>query len=137
MRCGPNPAQIEKEDTTYRLAITRYLEQEIMAAGRVDLVIRTFEVAIAACNQGNSPKALKAVSVLEQSLNADAFPELVATLSRIYRYCRDLILKGAFREARGYLDVLRDAWLEVKAGKDAGSLRLANEPAFPAPHNQS
>jgi len=130
MRCGPNPAQIEKEGTTYRLAITRYLEHEIMAAGRVDLVIRTFEIAIAACNQSNSPKALKALQVLEQSLNADAFPELVATLSRIYRYCRDLILKGAFKEAQGYFDVLRDAWLEVKAGKETASLRPSVEPAL-------
>ena len=108
-----------------------------MAAGRVDLVIRTFEVAIAACNQENSPKALKALEVLEQSLNAHAFPELVTTLSRIYRYCRDLTLEGAFREARGYLDVLRDAWLEVKAGKDAAPLRPPGEPAFTIPHNQS
>jgi len=115
------------------MAITRYLEQEIMAAGRVDLVIRTFEVAIAACNQRNSPKALKALTLLEQSLNTNAFPELATTLSRIYRYCRDLILKGAFREALGYLDVLRDAWLDVKAGKDAAPLRPQGEPAFTVP----
>ncbi len=96
-----------------------------MAAGRVDLVIRTFEVAIAACNQGDVDKTLKALAVLEQSLNAHAFPELAKTLFRIYRYCRDLVLKGAFREARGYLDVLRDAWVEVKAGKEAAPLSAA------------
>jgi flagellin-specific chaperone FliS len=103
----------------------RYLEQEIMAAGRVDLVIRTFEVAIAACNQGDVDKTLKALAVLEQGLNAHAFPELAETLSHIYRYCRDLVLKGAFREAQGYLDVLRDAWVEVKAGKEAVPLSAA------------
>jgi len=130
MRAEPRPEP--RRDTTYRLAITRYLEQEIMAAGRVDLVIRTLEVAIVACNQENSGKALKALGILEQSLNTHAFPELVATLARIYRYCRDLVLKGAFREARGYLDVLRDAWLEVKAGKEAAPLRLPGEPAFHA-----
>jgi flagellin-specific chaperone FliS len=101
------------------------LEQEIMAAGRVDLVIRTFEVAIAACTQGDVDKTLKALAVLEQSLNAHAFPELAKTLSRIYRYCRDLVLKGAFREVRGYLDVLRDAWVDVKAGKGAVPLSAA------------
>jgi len=93
-----------------------------MAAGRVDLVIRTFEVAVAACNQADAGKTLKALSVLEQSLNAHVFPELAQTLSRIYRYCRDLVLKGAFREARGYFEVLRDAWIEVKAGSVAASL---------------
>lgn len=96
-----------------------------MAAGRVDLVIRTFEVAITACNQGNPDKVLKALAVLEQSLNTHAFPELATRLSRLYRYCGDLVLKGAFREARGYLDALRDAWVEVKAGKEGASLPAA------------
>ena len=89
-----------------------------MAAGRVDLVIRTFEVAIAACNQGDVDKTLKALAVLEQGLNTHAFPELAETLSRIYRYCRDLVLKGAFREARGYLGVLHDAWVEVNTREE-------------------
>ncbi len=100
------------------------MEQDILAAGRVDLVIRTFDLAMAGCNQEDAGKALKALAVLERSLNARAFPELASSLLGIYRYCQDLVLKGAFREAYGYLDALHDAWVEVKTRKGTDRLRL-------------
>jgi flagellin-specific chaperone FliS len=99
------------------------MEQDIMAAGRVDLVIRTFDLALSGCNQGDATKTLKALTVLERSLNAPAFPELANSLLGIYRYCQDLVLKGAFREAHSYLNALHDAWVEVKRRKEARRLR--------------
>jgi len=89
-----------------------------MAAGRIDLVIRTFDIALASCNRHDAEKALKALAVLEQSLNGEAFPELASSLLRLYRYCQDLLREGAFTEASEYLDVLHRAWVQVKKGKN-------------------
>jgi flagellin-specific chaperone FliS len=110
-----SPRRLSEEGVTYREPIRKYLEQEISAAHSVDLVIYAFDYAIAACVARDAVKASKSLTLLEQSLNPHAFPELGHTLAGIYRFCRMLLGEQKFDEALFYLRILRSAWTEVKA----------------------
>ena len=63
----------------------------------------------------DADRVLKSLTLLEQSLNPHAFPELGRSLRGIYRYCRTLLDRQAFDEAASYLRALHDAWIAVRA----------------------
>lgn len=91
------------------------MEQEIWAAPSVDLLILAFDYAVAACAARDVDKVSKSLTLLEQSLNPRAFPELGHSLARIYRFCRVLLQRQDFEGVLSCLRTLRTAWMEVKA----------------------
>jgi flagellin-specific chaperone FliS len=98
--------------------IKRYLTRQIGGPASFDLVISMFDFTLAACIEEDTDKALKGLTVLEQTLNFQAHAEVAHAFCSIYRYCRYLVSNDRSEEACGHLRVLRDAWGEAKAKRD-------------------
>jgi hypothetical protein len=98
--------------------IKRYLTHQISGPPSFDLVISMFDFTLAACIEQDSTKTLKGLTVLEQTLNFHAHPDVARAFCSIYRYCRYLVSNDRFEEASSHLRVLRDSWGEAKAKRD-------------------
>jgi flagellin-specific chaperone FliS len=90
-----------------------YLQQDVMGASPLRLVIMAYDVAIKACEQQNFTKAVQAVSLLRDALNFD-YAEASTGLFRLYQWCLDCIRQEEYALALTTLRELRDAWLTVE-----------------------
>ena len=92
----------------------QYLQTQIMSADPLQLVILTYDVAIAGCRTKNQDKALRAVGELQVALNHDEGGQVAADLFSLYLYCSDLIRNHHFEEAVQILDELRQTWVALR-----------------------
>ncbi len=91
-----------------------YKTQQIMAASPLDLVILSYDAAIAGCASGDTTRVLQASTSLRTALDFEAAPELSPRLYAIYEFCEECVRKQDFDTAAGLLQELRGAWLEVR-----------------------
>ena len=108
----------EAISSRYDWAVHRYLEQQMTGAEALDLLIKTFDYAIAACDRRDTAKVEKGLTALEQGLDFEPSRELAASLASLYRHCRDLLARQEFDEISGFLGSLRDSWRVVKARRE-------------------
>jgi flagellin-specific chaperone FliS len=92
----------------------QYLETQLMSADPLQLVILTYDVAIAACRSQQQARALQAVGELQIALNHEEGGQLAADLLSLYLYCTELIRQQQFEETDYLLSELRQTWVELR-----------------------
>lgn len=85
-----------------------------MTASPIERVIIVYDVAIAACGVPDRERALRAVSLLRQSLDWEAAPEIAPRLQALYEYCEECIRGNDYDTPLSLLRELRDAWAEAR-----------------------
>ncbi len=92
----------------------QYIQTQIMSADPLQLVILTYDVAIAGCRTRNQEKALRAVGELQVALNHEEGGQIAANLLSLYVYCIELIRNTHYEEAGKILVDLRLTWVELR-----------------------
>jgi len=100
-----NPYQAKKGNNPY-------LQQKIMSASPTQLIAYLYDAGAAACRRQDRTKALRAVSILVQSLNFE-YKETARTFSNVYGHLRRLISKGNFQQAESVFSDLKSTWAEA------------------------
>lgn len=95
-------------------AAQTYLTNQINGASPLDLLIMTYDAALAACGQRDLNRTIRALGVLRDGLDYSYNAEIALGFFKLYQYCGDLARKGEFDEAAIYLRELRDAWQQVR-----------------------
>jgi flagellin-specific chaperone FliS len=95
-------------------ASQQYLQTQIMSADPLQLVILTYDIAIAGCRAQNQERALRAVNELQLALNHDEGGQIAANLLSLYLYCAELIRNACYEDAVKILTDLRQTWVELR-----------------------
>lgn len=95
-------------------AAQTYRANQINGASPLDLLIMTYDAALAAAGQSDLTRFTRALSVLRDGLDYSYDAEITLGFFKLYQYCGDLARKGEFDDAAFYLRELRDAWMQVK-----------------------
>lgn len=95
-------------------AAQTYLTNQINGASPLDLLIMTYDAALAGCGQRDLSRTSRALGVLRDALDYSYNAEIALGFFKLYQYCGDLIRKGEYDEAAIYLRELRDAWQQVR-----------------------
>ena len=90
-----------------------YLQQDVMGASPVHLVVMAYDLAIKACEQKDFVRATRAVSVLRDALNFD-YGDVAMGLFRLYQWCLDCVRQEDYTSALVTLRELREAWVTVE-----------------------
>lgn len=89
-----------------------YLEDQLNGLGPVELLLKVYDVAIAACRQGDSERVSRAMVELIGALNFD-HREVAVGLFRMYNYCLTHAKRGRFDVVEPVLIELRETWSQV------------------------
>jgi len=100
-----------------KAAANQYRSNAEAALSPVELLIKTYDVAIFSLRRKDVKKASDAITELVLALNfhKSAPPEVKEIASgflNIYQYCRSCIRKNNLEDAANALQELRDAWSE-------------------------
>lgn len=95
-------------------AAQTYRANQINGASPLDLLIMTYDAALAAAGQSDLARFTRALGVLRDGLDYSYDAEIALGFFKLYQYCGDLARKGEFDDAAFYLRELRDAWMQVK-----------------------
>lgn len=89
------------------------LDQKIMSLNAVQLLIRTYEAVIAACEQRNGLKACEVLSRLKDSLNFD-YPEIANALLSLYEHCIHEVRRDNYDDVTEIMKELKTPWIETQ-----------------------
>jgi flagellin-specific chaperone FliS len=97
-----------------------YLEQEVLSWSPEKLVLKTYDVFLAASRRRDIVRMNRALAQLMGALNFEA-GEIAVRLYRLYEYCQRCLWERRYDEAAELIRGLRDAWaqafgLELTAG---------------------
>jgi len=100
-----------------RKVLAQYRKNVEVNLHPIELLIKTYDVAIASLNKQDGDAAMKAVNELILALNfQDSTPQSVREVAsgflRIYKFCRQCIIRRKYEEASKMLQDLRDTWNE-------------------------
>lgn len=90
-----------------------YQRQGVASLTPIQLVIKLYDIAIAACYQNDRSRVRKALAELMASLNVEEGGDFSARMLRIYEYCMDQTVSGDLNEVRDLLLELRNAWKQA------------------------
>lgn len=92
-------------------AARHYRRNQLVGMTPMERLLLLYNMAIAAANEGDADRLLRALAVLRASLRFDEHTQVALGLLRLYRYCEHAVrTRGAFDEAVHILDGLRQAW---------------------------
>ena len=100
--------------TNLQSAVETYRTNQINGASPLDLLIITYDVALASCGQQDLVRFTKALGVLRDALDYSYDAEIALGFFKLYQYCGDLARKGEFDEAADLIRELRDTWAQVR-----------------------
>ncbi len=86
-----------------------YQQNQINQATPAELMLKVYDIAIAACGRKDIAKSKAAIIELIDSLNFE-YAEIATGLFRLYNYCLDLLRAEKFDEAKYILSELRATW---------------------------
>jgi flagellin-specific chaperone FliS len=92
----------------------QYVQTQVMSADPLQLVILTYDVAIAGCRARDMEKTHRAINELQVSLNHDEGGQIAADLLGLYLYCREITRQGDFDQALKILLDLRQTWVDLR-----------------------
>jgi flagellin-specific chaperone FliS len=92
-----------------------YRTNQISSASPLDLLLMTYDAALAGCGQRDLGRTTQALSLLRNALDFSYDEEIAMGLFRLYQYCADLARQGEYDQAAALLRDLRQAWAEAKA----------------------
>ena len=95
-------------------AANTYRMNQIRSASPLDLLIMTYDAALAACAGADLERSTRAISYLRDTLVWDYDAESTMGFFRLYQYCNELVREGKYDEAAHILRELRDTWAQVK-----------------------
>lgn len=90
----------------------QYQHQDVTSASPERLVLKLYDLGIAACYRGDRPQARAVLVELMASLDHEQGGELAARLYALYAYCLDESALGDLVPVAELLDGLREAWQE-------------------------
>lgn len=91
-----------------------YKEKQVLTASPLDRVILVYDAALTGCGAGNMQKALQALSLLRNSLDWEAAPQIAPGLQAIYEYCEERVREKDFETPANILRELRETWVQVR-----------------------
>lgn len=87
----------------------QYRQTQVLSSDPLQLVMMTYDLAIAGCRERNLSKVVTALNELRGSLNHEA-GQISADLLALYVYLADEARLGHFDSAGSFLRELRDTW---------------------------
>lgn len=100
-------------------ALRRYRLSQLSAMSRLERLLVTYDIAVAAANGGDAPRLMKALAVLRGALCFDEHAEIAMGLLRLFRFCETAVEeRQAFHEAAQILYALREAWSMAADGHE-------------------
>lgn len=99
---------------TYRTATQAYQTGRTIGAHPIDLIVMTYNEALAGCQESNLTRTEKALLALKASLDHEKQPSLSVHLRHIYDHCMYLVHKRQFDQSAVLLSEIRDAWKEAR-----------------------
>lgn len=91
----------------------RYQQQAVASASPEQLVVKLYDIAIAACLQDDRTRLRRVLVELTAGLDMERGGEIAGRLYSIYDYCLRESISGDINVVRDLLDSLRDAWRQV------------------------
>ncbi len=85
-------------------------DENITSLNAVQLLIRTYDIVIAACDQRNGLKACEALSRLKDSLNFD-YPEIADALLSLYEHCIREVRRDNYDGVSEIIQELKSPWI--------------------------
>ena len=95
--------------------LNSYRSQAVTALTPGGLLVKTYDVAIAALSVQDGQRACKAVASLIDALDFE-HAEIAGGLFRLYRYCMEQIKQGDMAVPTRILTDLRDTWAQAIEG---------------------
>lgn len=96
-----------------------YQKQDVLSSSPVQLIIKLYDVAIAACFRGDRIRLRRALVELISSLNMEEGGEFVGRMYRLYEFCMDQSVTGDLDQIRELLTSLREAWRQAELNEAA------------------
>ncbi|GBD01330.1 hypothetical protein HRbin18_01051 [bacterium HR18] len=122
---GEKPSPFLRRGITYPLATKRekvamnvmyrmrqYQEQAVLSASPEQLVLKLYDLGIAACKRNDRPKVRAVLVELMSALNFEAGGELAERLHALYEFCLRESAIGDIGVVQRILEGLREAWNE-------------------------
>ena len=92
------------------------------------LILRLYQIGIAACQTENEEKVRRVLSELTSALNFDC-GEIAHSFYRMYKLCFRMLADGRFDQVLEIFDGLRSAWEEMMLATE-GSQRFDYQKEF-------
>ncbi len=90
----------------------KYQEQAVLSASPEQLILKLYDLGIAACKREDRPKVRAVLTELIGALNLEAGGELAERLYALYEFCLRESAIGDLEVVRRILEGLREAWHE-------------------------
>ena len=100
--------------TNLQSAVETYRTNQINGASPLDLLIMTYDAALASCGQQDLVRFTRALGVLRDALDYSYDAEVALGFFKLYQYCGDLARKGEFDEAADLIRELHDTWVQLR-----------------------
>lgn len=92
----------------------QYRQTQVMSSDPIQLVIMTYDIAIAGCREKNLSKVTSALNELRGSLNHEAGGQFTADLLGIYIYLAEEARQMNFDRVATFLQELRETWAAAR-----------------------
>ncbi|GBD07338.1 hypothetical protein HRbin21_01156 [bacterium HR21] len=92
--------------------ISPYVEQEVLGWSPEQLVLKTYDVFLAAYRRNDIGLMNRALTQLMDALNFEA-GEIAVRLYRLYEYCQRCLWNRRAEEAAAIIQELRSAWAQA------------------------
>ena len=90
----------------------KYQEQAVLSASPEQLILKLYDLGIAACRRNDRPKVRAVLVELMSALNFEAGGELAERLYALYEFCLRESAIGDLAVVQRILEGLREAWHE-------------------------
>lgn len=92
----------------------QYRQTQVMSSDPLQLVIMTYDLAIAGCGERNLSKVTAALHELRGSLDHEAGGQIAANLLGLYVYLAEEARRGNFEVVSNFLRELRETWATAR-----------------------
>jgi flagellar secretion chaperone FliS len=92
------------------LQMRQYHQQAVLTSTPEQLVLKLYDLGIAACHRQDAARAARVLTELLASLNHEDGGELADRLSELYGYCLTQAASGNTTAVLAVLTGLREAW---------------------------
>ena len=90
----------------------QYQHQDVTSASPERLIVKLYDLGIAACYRGDQEQTRAVIIELMSSLNHEQGGDLAARLYALYVYCLDECTRGDLHTVADLFGGLREAWQE-------------------------
>lgn len=92
----------------------QYRQTQVMSADPLQLIIMTYDLAIAGCKEQNLAKVTTALTALRDALNHEFGGQISSDLLGLYIFLADEARKGNYALTEQFLQELRQTWVNAR-----------------------